>query len=146
MFANRVKLMVFFLLLSLLLGVWIGINIKTVQRENGAGTQHAIRVVRITIDPSQREELFTQLRKFADKWRYAIRIVPLDPSSKHFSVQMWRTDMKLSGLYPNDPGTLDIGFFYTDPAVPVPERYFDEEIRDLKILVNEIPNATFSVK
>lgn len=147
MLTERAKLMmVFFLLLSLLVGIWIGINMKTLQRENAAGTQRAIRVVRITIDPSQREELFAQLRKFSDKWRYAIRIAPLDPSGEHFSIQMWRSDMNLSGLYPNDPGTLDIGFFYTNPAVPVPERYFDEEISDLEGLISEIPGATFSVK
>ena len=32
------------------------------------------RVMNITIDQSQQEELFAQLQKFADKWRYAIRI------------------------------------------------------------------------
>jgi hypothetical protein len=104
-------MMICFLLFSLLLGIWIGITIKTFQTANGDGTQHAIRVVRIKIDPSQQDELFVQLRKFAEKWRYAIRIAPLDPNHKSFSVQLWRSDMKLLGLYPNDPGTLEIGFF-----------------------------------
>jgi hypothetical protein len=146
MSARRAKLMMIcFLLLGLLLGIWAGIAIKTFQIGNRVGTQHAIRVVRITIDPSQQEKLFVQIRKFADKWRYAIRIAPLDPSNETFSIQLWRSDMKLSGLYPNDPGTLDIGFFYTDPAQPVSSQYFDEEISDLKSLINEIPGATLAI-
>ncbi len=146
MFTPRTKLMmVFFLLLDLLLGIWIGITIKTFQMENSVDTQHAVRVIRITIDPAEREALFAQLQTFADKWRYAIRIAPLDPKGESFSIQMWRSDMKFSGLYPNDPGTLDIGFFYTDPARPVPERYFDEEISDLKNFISQIPGATLTV-
>src|SRR5688572_10839171 len=102
MSANRTRLMmVACLLLGLLLGVWVGIGVKTFQMENSASTQRAVRVVRITIDPNQQEQLFTELRKFADKWGYAIRIAPLDPHGKNFTVQMWLADMHLSGLYPN---------------------------------------------
>ena len=146
MLAKHAKLMmVVCLLLGLSLGVWIGIAVKTLQVGNSAGGQRAVRVVKIKIDLTQREALFTQLQKFADKWGYATRIAPLDPNGENFSVQLWRADMNVSGLYPNDPGTLDIGFFYTDPAVPVPERYFDEEIDDLRNFINEIPGATLSV-
>lgn len=134
-----------FLLVGLVLGFSVGSSLKTLQLRNRAGSQQAIRVVRITIDPSQQEKLFAQLQKFADKWRYAIRIAPLDPQNKTFSIQMWRSDIKLLGLYPNDPGTLDIGFFYTDPAQPIPSRYFDEEIKDLEDLINDIPGSTLSI-
>jgi len=147
MLTGRAKLaMTLLLLLSIILGIWAGMEIKTLQLENSTGTQRAIRVIRITIDPSQREELFAQLRKFADRWGYAIRIAPLDPNGENFSIQMWRSDIKLSGLYPNDPGTLDIGFFYTIPTVPVLERYFDEEISDLGSLISEIPSAAMTIE
>ena len=134
------------LLLGLVLGAWIGTSTNTPRVENDPRTRHAIRGVRITIDPSRQEDLFFQLQKFADKWRYAIRIAPLDPAGESFTVQMWRSDIMLSGLYPNDPNTLDIGFFYTNPAVPVPERYFDEEISDLEKHISEIPGSLFSVE
>jgi hypothetical protein len=134
------------LLVGLFAGIWLGITIKTLQLKNNAQTERAVRVVRVTIDPAHQEELFLHLHKFADKWRYAIRIAPLDPRGSSFSVQLWRADMKVLGLYPNDPGTLDLGFFSTNPAQPVPTQYFDEEIEDLKIVIDEIPGATLSVE
>ena len=134
------------LLVGLLTGVWLGITIKSFQGENNAQTERAVRVVSITIDPVHQEDLFLQLHQFADKWRYAIRIAPLDPNGHSFSIQLWRGDMKVLGLYPNDPGTLEVGLFYTNPAQAVPTQYFDEEIEDLKRLIDEIPGATLSVK
>ncbi len=103
------------------------------------------RVVTITIDQNQRDDLFNQLQKFADKWRYAIRIAPLDPSGSHFSIGLWRSDIKVLGAYLADSATLQVAFFYTESTRPVPERYFDEEVNDLKIFIGEIPNATFTV-
>lgn len=138
--------LVLFVLLGFLLGIFVGIKITTLRLENSIHTEHAVRDVQITIDTSQQEELFSQLQNFADKWGYAIRIAPLDPNGKSFSVQMWRSDVKLSGLYPNDPATLNIGFFYTNPAIPVPIRYIDEEINDLEGFIREIPGATFVVE
>lgn len=84
------------LLLAVTLGIWAGMGIKTLQLANSTHTQRAIRIVRINIEPPRKDELFTQLRKFADKWGYAIRIAPLDPNGEHFSIQMWRSDIKLS--------------------------------------------------
>jgi len=95
----------------------------------------------ITIDPSQRDVLFAQTRKFADKWRYAIRIAPTVEGYADFDVAMWRDDMKIFGLYKNDTGELIIAFSYTDPTRPVPDRYFDQEIDDLKSFINQIPNV-----
>jgi hypothetical protein len=134
------------LLLSLLLGIWIGMAVKTIKLQAEHSAQQPVRRVTITIDPSQREELFVQLREFGDKWGYAIRIAPLDPNNKSFSVAMWRADIKVLGLYPTDPGTLNAGFYNTDRLYPIPDRFFDEEISDLEIMIGEISSAAFSVE
>ena len=64
------------LLLSCLLGIFGGIGIKSMSFQTENRTQHARRTILVTIDKSQWDELFIRLRKFADKWGYAIRIAP----------------------------------------------------------------------
>jgi len=103
------------------------------------------RIVTIAIDEGQTEQLLAQLRSFADKWRYAIRIDPVKPVSENFRVAMWRSDMKVLGAYLVASRTLQIAFTDTESTRPVPERYFDEEVTDLQGYIAEIPGATFSV-
>jgi hypothetical protein len=147
MFTKRTKLTpVVYLLLGLLLGFLaskIAIAEKTKDTSEGGAP---IRIVEITINESQQEELFAQLRKFADEWAYAIRIAPTSSSSGRFLIQMWREDIKLIGVYPSDPGELKIGFYYTYPAIPVPKILFDREISDLRNFISEIPGSTLTVR
>jgi len=111
-----------------------------------SGPIYPVRIVKITIDPNQQDKLFEQLRKFTDKWKYAILIDPEYLHPEKFEIYLWRSDMRAAGDYPRDPGMLQIDFYNTDLAAPVPERFFDEEIADFKIFINEIPNATFIVE
>jgi hypothetical protein len=101
------------------------------------------RVVNITIDQSQQDELFTQLEKFAEKWRYAIRIQPMALDGV-FRVDMWRSDIHVSGVYDNEYAELQLAFKDTESTRPTPAQYFEEEIEDLKIFMDEIPNSTFT--
>jgi len=140
---------ILFVALGLLLGLLIGISISkitTAENRKDNPTDIPIRVVTVTIDQGQRELLFYQVQKFADKWRYAIRIAPLNSMSEDFRVDMWRYDIKVLGAYSNDYGELHLAFSYTESTRPVPERYFDEEVSDLKSFIDEIPNATFTIE
>jgi hypothetical protein len=74
------------------------------------------------------------------------RIAPTDQSSENFVIQMWRYDMKLSSSYSNNTGTLKLRFYNTNPASRNPWWFFDDEIKDLRSLVSEIPNSTFTVE
>jgi len=137
---------IIYLLIGLFLGFLAGrMGMAENVKDTSEGTA-PIRTVEITIDPSQQDELFEQMRKFADEWKYAIRIAPLDQFGEKFVIEMWRLDMKLFGTYPSDPGELKIWFYYTNPAIPVPEMFFDTEIRDMKKFISEIPGATLNVK
>jgi hypothetical protein len=148
MFFNRLKLSAGeWLVLGLFLGVLVGIGFSKITMEEKPKVNPADiprRLVTVTIAKNQQEELFVQLRKFADKWRYAIRIAPTSKSGL-FRVDMWRSDIHVGGVYSDEYGTLQVAFNYTESRRPVPDRYFTEEVDDLKTFIDEIPNATFTV-
>lgn len=149
MSVERVKLNVaIWLLLGLLIGVFVGLGINKIREKEVPVDNPAFipgRVVNIAIDQSQQEELFAQLRKFADKWQYAIRIAPIFEGSDDFHVGLWRTDMKAIGAYLSSSGELMLAFTDTESTRPTPAQYFEEEIQDLKKFIDEIPNSTFTL-
>jgi hypothetical protein len=105
-----------------------------------------IRIVEVTLAESQHDQLFEQLRRFADKHAFSIRIAPTDPTGENFLVQMWREDIKVIGVDSGDPGLFGIAFYNTYEERPVPSRVFDELVVDLREFIAEIPNTTFTVK
>ena len=148
---ERVKLnATTWLLLGLSIGVLIGLSINKLRMKEPPGVPVANptfipgRVVNITINQSQQEELFVQLQKFADKWHYAIRIAPVFEKSDDFHVGLWRTDMKAIGAYLSSSGQLQLAFTDTESTRPTPAEHFEEEIQDLKTFMDEIPNSTFT--
>src|SRR5262245_53242769 len=136
------------LLLGLCVGVLIGLGIDNVRMKAvpvDSATFILGRVVNITIDESQQEELFAQLQKFAEKWQYAIRIAPVFEGSDTFHVGLWRTDMKAIGAYFSASGELQLAFTDTESTRPTPDQYFEEEIQDLKNPMDNRPSSTFTV-
>jgi len=141
------------MLICLFLGIFIGIGIKTLTEttlpqgiENASYEKLPRRRLVITIEKSQQEELFTQLRKFADKGGFAIRIAPITSSSEDFSIELWREDIKIFGANPFIPGEFRLGFYDTDGAYPYPasESILDDLESDLKSFIGEIPNVTIT--
>jgi hypothetical protein len=149
MSVERVKLnAAIWLLLGLLIGVLVGLGINKIRMKEipvGNPTFISGRVVNITIDQSQQDELFAQLEKFAEKWRYVIQIELTDLDCI-YSVEMWRSDIHVSGVYSYKAksGELQLAFSDTESTRPTPAQYFEEEIQDLKNFINEIPNSTFT--
>lgn len=136
------------LLLGLLIGVFIGLGINKIKvKEVSVNNSEFIpgRVVNITLDQSQQEELFAQLHKFAEKWRYVIQIGPTDLSGI-YRVDMWRSDIHVMGVYSYEStsGELQLAFTDTESTRPTPAQFFEEEIQDLKNFMDEIPNSTFT--
>lgn len=105
-----------------------------------------VRIVEITLEQNQHDQLFEQFQNFAGKHAFAIRISQTDPSGEDFLVQMWRQDIRIIGSDSGDPGLFGIGFYNTYEERPVPSRVFDELITDLEEFIAEIPNTTFTVK
>ena len=148
MLTNRTRIIMgVSLMLTFLLGILVGmrINPNSLQVEN-SGTQHARRTLRVTIDKNQWNDLLEQFRSFADYWRYAIRIAPLDPNNNSYNVELWRADMRLTAFMDTDfdEGRVQIHFYDTDRTRPVPEQYYDEEVSDLMSFISEIPNVSIA--
>jgi hypothetical protein len=152
MSVERIKLnATTWLLLGLAIGVLIGLSINNIRMKAEPEAPAASptftpgRVMNITIDQSQQEELFAQLEKFADKWGYAIRIRPTD-LNWIFRIDMWRSDIHVGGVYSyhGSDGELQLGFRDTESTRPTPPEHFEEEIQDLKNFMDEIPNSTFT--
>jgi len=137
------------LLFGCVLALFIGTT-KPIEKSSIPNTpipNIAIRTITITIDPERRDELFARLEDFADEWRYAVLIAPTDSSENEYIVKLYRIDMKMAGSYYADSGVLELGFYKTNPIIKyAPERYFDDELKDLESLINRIPSSTYSVK
>lgn len=87
------------LLLSLLTGVLVGLSMNKITakvRPEVRPTFIPGRIMNITIDQSQQDDLFGQLQEFAEKWRYAVRIQPTDLNGV-YRVDMWRSDIHVGG-------------------------------------------------
>ena len=150
MLEKRTKIFVLIFLLFALLATSIFIisgrtRVSSLKPTNNL-EQIPIRKVWITLAQDQQDQLFEQLRRFADKHAFAIRIAQTDPSNENFLVQMWREDVKVIAVDSGDPGLFKIGFYNTYEERPVPTRVFDELINDLEGFIAKIPNTTFTIK
>jgi len=134
------------LLLGLLLGVLLCILgcIGAVATSND-GEQLPIRRLEITIDVNRREELFTQLRGFAEKHSFEILIRDVEVIPDGIYIQMLRGDLRIrANDIPESPTIIFLGFYNRYPVLPASQETVDELLIDLKSFLGEIPNVTIS--
>jgi hypothetical protein len=131
----------------LLLGVFLGALlcilgiVAVVTADDGA--QLPIRSLRITIDVNRREELFAQLRRFAEKHGFEILIREVKVHPDGTFIAMYRNGLKiLANDVPESPTIISLGFYYRYPAFSVSQANVDELFKDLKAFISEIPNVT----
>ena len=147
MLSKRQKKIIGSCLLSGILFCILGcVGIKNMTHQKQRYPQDAKRIVDITIDTSQREEFFDQLRKFADKHDFTILIDVGPRSDEDFHIEMTRGDIEIIGDNPFAPGEYGFGFYHADLLHPAPDSAFDDLIVDLKSFISEVPGATFSVE
>jgi len=111
--------------------------------------QAPIRGLELTIDKTRKEELYLQLRKFADKHSFRILIRDVDvsdgPSGKGFFVEMNRSDIQILAIgQPSAPLKVSIDFYYGDSTNPIAKETADVLFDDLKSFVSDIPSVIFS--
>jgi|SRR6185436_3754722 len=147
MLEKRTKIFILILLILTLLVSWRLITSENprivfpkTQNKNG---QLPARKVWVTLAQNQHDQFFEQLRKFADRNAFRIRISQTDPSGENFLVQMWSDDIEIDGVDSSDPGLFKIGFYNANEDRPVSTQVFDELIVDLKGFIEEIPNIEF---
>lgn len=108
------------------------------------GENLPIKTLRITINESQRQELFDHLQKFADKHALKFTLTFYDSNKKIFLVAIYGDGFHISATaIPNDPKSIRI-FFYNEGSTPTPQETVDNLFNDLKSSVSEIPNVTIT--
>jgi len=152
--------MIGFLLLGVLSGLFLGykggIVIKTAGKEmlqnarQNSEDGSPVTSISITVQADEQDLLFDQLRHFAQKNFFAIRIIRrLEPSSA-YDIEMWREDVHIGGSFHLDSGELGLAFlrnhFEQRPPQPIPLAVFDDVRNDLQSFVSEIPSATTTEK
>jgi hypothetical protein len=108
-------------------------------------SQSPIRRLRITLDESQRDELFDHLKKFADY--HTLKFTLSDyGTGDNFLVEILGDDIKILAVISRpDPEIVSIGFYSRSPESPPPDAEFiDDLLNDLKGFLSEIPNVTIS--
>lgn len=157
MLTKRTKLiigvsLVLGLLLCLLLYILgsIGIKMMTKTTDNtpdNSYEQLPRRKVNITIDTSQRQVFFDQLRKFADKYAFTILIDTRSSGPEDFLVYMTRGDIWIIGDNAFKPEEYRFGFYDANYGPPTaPESILDDLISDLQSFISEVSSATFTVE
>jgi hypothetical protein len=136
--------------LSVCLGVSILIlgcmgTINMFKKIEGSSSQGSVRSLRITIDKSQRKELFDQFRKFADKNAFEFYMSDYGTGGEDYLIEMSRNDIIINAIIiHHDPKIVSVGYFAKYPGYPVNEEIIDELLNDLKSFIGEIPNITIS--
>ena len=149
MFDNRKRLVLFACLINIPLLVGCILNIRQLVEVAGDNRgQLPIRSLRVTIDPSQREELFEQFRKFAEKHGFKIEISDYGTGGENYLIWMLRDNIKIiAGHSRPDPELVSVGFYEQNRATPIPEETIetiDELVVDLMSFINEIQNVTIT--
>lgn len=130
------------LLLSLSGSIWV----QAMAGTNNSDEQLPIRSVTVTIMEGQRQLLIGELKKFADKYAFAYRVAPINPSGKNFSVEMWREDIKVLADNSLDPRSFEIDFYNNDCNHPVSGKSADVLVSQLERFIRKVPGAKVTVQ
>jgi len=105
-----------------------------------------VRTLRITINPSQRHELFSQLQKFSEKHDLEIEISDYGTGGESYAVWMLRNSILIAALHNrHDRDIVSVGFYDQTRADPVSAKTLetmDNLLTDLVSFISEIPNVT----
>jgi hypothetical protein len=141
------------LLLGVILGLFFGYGggiliqttMKEMEQNSRADSEYGapVKSITIAVQANERELLFDQLRKFAKKNFFAIRITDFRPSS--YNVELWREDINIGGLFWIDDKTLSLHFhnnqFEQHLSQPLPESVFEDLMNDLQTFISVVPSA-----
>jgi len=100
-----------------------------------------IRTLSIRVSENQREELFSQLRKFSEKHELEFYL-NFYRGGEIFSVEMYGEGLEIFVLSkPIHTTQLDFDFFEEDPTNPPSQETVDKLYDDLKAFISEIPGV-----
>ena len=142
---NRTKLIVV-VSLSVILCALGCFGFNQIAKQGSEG-QAPIKTLDITINASQREELFGKLRSFANDYAFKIIMRDVDvktgPSGKGFFVEMLRDDVYINVVgNPSAPIMISVNFHNSDPGHQTPKEVVDKLCIDLEESLSNVTNLT----
>jgi hypothetical protein len=139
MLTNRAKMMeAIFLSVVLCIFACIGIGMLLTKLGEGSG-RAPVQGLRVTINKSQREELFDQLQKFADKHAFEFLLRKAGPNGEGYFIEMLRDDIYINASITRvDPKIVSIRFYNNDTTYPASREIVDGLLNDLKSFLSEI--------
>jgi hypothetical protein len=100
-----------------------------------------LRTVLITLPKGTQSQFFEQLKKFASKHAFAIRIARTRPDVPHYLIQMWREDIKIVGANPFHGVGFSVSFFQNDDH-QIDAKRLDRMVADLKKTLGSVHGVT----
>ena len=108
--------------------------------------QLPIRRLTITIEPSQRKELFSQLQKFAEKHGFEYMTSDYGTGGERFIVELLNEQIKILVVdVPEAPSLVSVRFYDQTLANPVSQEtleIIDGLLIELESFISEIPSVT----
>lgn len=131
MFTHRIQMM-----MSVCIVLWFIAGGEN-QMVAKSSSEEPIQKVTFSVDKRARSEFFEQLRKFAERHAFAIRIAPNTPDGESFVIQMWREDLKMVSTNSFEPTSFSI-YVYKNSPHTLPPNQPDFLISDLKRSLGEV--------
>jgi len=144
--ANRTTSLRIGCLVSLLLFLVAGLVIAT-RYQNAFScldNRPSLKSFGLTIDPSQRQQLVEQARKFAYKNGFRFDVGDFDQPDSDFQIRMIRKDLEVNISTTDNPGAFEIEFYNYDCRHPTVVSDIGDSVDDLKSFIGEIPNVTIT--
>ena len=108
----------------------------------GGNSLAPVRNLTLTIDKSQRDQLFDQLQKFANKHAFETQLTDFNTKGENFQFWMSREDVTIiADNVPPDPTLVYISFFLKTSRTPENEKIIDDLLKNLEDYIYEIPNV-----
>ena len=133
------------LLLGIFLALLGGMGTSVMTREARSDGQLPIRSIVVKIEPGRQDQFFDQLRGFADKHEFAIRIAQTNPARGGFGIDMWRGDFWISGFNPFDADIFRVRIYENERGIleKIPMPYVEALMEDLSTFIDDVPNTVF---
>lgn len=138
MFKNNSVAIIIFCLLAI-----VGVGAIAMASKTNSDAEIPVRKAVIKIQEDQFDLLFDQVRAFADKYGFAVRIAPTAPTGKDFIVELWREDFKILAANPFDNGTFRVSIFNI-LGREVEESHIDDVVEALKKYTLKVEGAEFT--
>jgi hypothetical protein len=82
-----------------------------------AGIQLPLKKIAFQVSGDSRQVFLDAVRQYADINEFAVRIAVNTPNGDRFTVQLWRTDIKIIGNNSLDPEEFRFGIYTVQPEV-----------------------------